>query len=95
MIRLLLLVALLLLLYAILHSLLKDIFKQRRSLNRGLEPEELAQDPYCQIYIPKRTAVRKKIKGRDYCFCSKDCVRKFLDERKSQNPKDRAQRFKS
>jgi YHS domain-containing protein len=92
MIRLLLLVVLLLLLYATLHYLIKDIFKQRRSLNRELEPEELVQDPYCQIYIPRRTAVKKRLEGRDYCFCSKECVMKFLHEKKPQNPKDRSQK---
>jgi len=75
---------LLLLLYAILHYLIKDIFIQRKKLNRELEPEELVQDPYCQTYIPKRTAVRKRVEGRDYYFCSKECLRKFLDEKRSQ-----------
>ena len=88
MFRLLLLVVLLLLLYAILHYLIKDMFKQRRRLNRELEPEELVQDPHCQTYIPMGTAVRKRVAGRDYYFCSKDCVRKFLDGKKSQNPED-------
>jgi len=94
MIRLLLLVVLLVLLYAILHYLIKDMFRQRRRLNRELEPEELAQDPYCQTYIPKRTAVRKRVAGKDYYFCSKDCVRKFFDEKRSPNPKDRAERLR-
>jgi len=88
MIRLLLSVVLLLLLYAILRYLIKDIFKQKRRLNRELELEELVQDPHCQIYIPMGTAVRKRVAGRYYYFCSKECVRKFFDEKKSQNPKD-------
>jgi uncharacterized protein len=92
--RLLLSVLLLLLLYAILHTLIKEIFMQRKKLNRELEPEELVQDPYCQTYIPTGTAVRKRVGGRDYYFCSKECVTKFLDEKKSQNPKGRAQRLK-
>jgi uncharacterized protein len=94
MIRLLLLVLLLLLLYTILHTLIKDIFMQRKNLNREREPEELVQDPYCQTYIPMGTAIRKRVEGRDYYFCSKECVTKFLDEKKSQNPKGRAHRLK-
>jgi YHS domain-containing protein len=85
MIRLLLSVVLLALLYAILHSLVKDMFTQRRRPDRKLEPEELVQDPCCQTYIPKQIAVRKKVAGREYYFCSKDCVRKFVDEKKAQN----------
>jgi YHS domain-containing protein len=86
MIRLLLLVVLLLLLYAILRYLIQDMFKQRRRLNREIEPEELVQDPYCQTYIPRRTAVRKRVGGTQYYFCNKECVTKFLDKKKSQRP---------
>jgi YHS domain-containing protein len=62
---------------------MKDIFMQRRKLNRQLEPEELVQDPCCQTYIPKRTAVRKRVGGRDYYFCNKGCLRKFLEKKGS------------
>ena len=92
--RFILFVLLFLLLYAILHRLIKDVFAQRKKLNRELEPEELIQDPYCQTYIPKRTAFRKRVEGRDYYFCSRECVRKFFDEKKSQNPEDRARRLR-
>jgi uncharacterized protein len=81
--RFILFVLLLLLLYTSLHFLVKDMI-QRKRLNRESDPEELVQDPYCQTYIPKRTAVKKRVEGRDYYFCSKECLRKFLDEKKSQ-----------
>ena len=85
MIRLFLFIFLLLLLYASLHTLLRDIFLRKRKVSRPIESEELVQDPCCQTYIPVGTAVRKRIAGRNYYFCGKDCVRKFLDEKKSQN----------
>jgi YHS domain-containing protein len=53
---------------------------RRNKWRREPEPEELVQDPYCQTYIPKQTAVRKRVKGRDYYFCTKECLRKFLKE---------------
>jgi YHS domain-containing protein len=62
---------------------MNGIFKQRGKLNRQPEPEELVQDPYCQTYIAKRIGVRKRVAGRDYYFCSQECLRKFLDEKKS------------
>jgi YHS domain-containing protein len=68
----------------ILHALMKAVFMQRKRLNREPGPEELVQDPYCQTYIPRRTAVRKRVGGREHYFCNKECVRKFLDERKSR-----------
>ena len=76
-------VLLFLLLYTILRYLIKGILTQSKKLNRGFEPEELIQDPYCQTYIPKRTAVRKRVGGRDYYFCNKDCLRRFLEKKGS------------
>lgn len=81
--RLILFVLLFLLLYAILRFLIKDIFVQRKKFNGKFEPEELIQDPYCQTYIPKRTAVRKRVGGRDYYFCNKECLRGFLEKKGS------------
>jgi YHS domain-containing protein len=52
-------------------------------MGRESEPEELIQDPYCKTYIRKRTAVRKRVKGRHYYFCNKECLRKFLEENES------------
>jgi YHS domain-containing protein len=82
--RFFLFVFLLLLLYTILQYLIKNMFIQRKKLNRESEPEELVQDPHCQTYIPRRTAVRKRAGGREYYFCDKECAKKFLDEKKSQ-----------
>lgn len=77
--RLILFVFLLLLVYTILHYLIKDVW--RKKLSREPEPEELVQDPYCKTYVPKRTAVRKRVDGRDYYFCNRECLRMFLQER--------------
>jgi YHS domain-containing protein len=77
--RLILFVFLLLLLYTLLHYLIKDV--RRKKLSREPEPEELVQDPYCKTYVPKRTAVRKRVDGRNYYFCNRECLRMFLQER--------------
>jgi YHS domain-containing protein len=89
MIRFFLFILLLLLLYASLHWLMKEILMRRKTGSRQSEPEELVQDPCCQTYIPTGTALRKRVAGRNYYFCSKDCMRKFLEERKSQDPRNR------
>jgi YHS domain-containing protein len=80
--RFILFVLLLLLLYAILYYLIKDMAVGGKKRSRESESEELVQDPYCQTYVPKRTAVRRRIKGSDYYFCTKGCLRKFLEEKK-------------
>jgi YHS domain-containing protein len=73
--RLILLILLFLLLYTILRYLMKKMLIQRKTLS---EPEELVQDPHCQTYIPKRTAVRKKIAGSVLYFCNQECLKNYL-----------------
>ena len=83
MIRLLLLAVFLFLFFTVLRYVIQTGFRSGKKLNEEPGLEELVQDPYCQTYIPMRTAVRKRLEGRDYHFCSKECLRKFLDQRKS------------
>lgn len=44
--------------------------------------EDLVQDPFCKIYVPKSQAYPKEIDGRRQYFCSKDCCEKYLSEQK-------------
>jgi len=78
MVRLILLIFFLLILYYVLHFLIKDIPSLRKTMDRKSEPEELVQDPYCQTYIPKRSALKKRVAGRDYYFCNRDCLKRYL-----------------
>ncbi len=78
MLRFILILILLLVLYYVLHLLIKDMPSGRKRRSRSPEAEELVQDPYCQTYIPKRTALRKRIAGRDYYFCNQECLTNFL-----------------
>ncbi len=77
--RFILFVILLLFFYAILHTLIKGMSVQRKKLNRESEPEELVQDPYCQTYISKRSAVKKKIAGRFLYFCNQECMENYMN----------------
>lgn len=81
--RFILFVLLLLVFYVILYYLIKDMAVRRKKWSRQAEPEELVQDPYCQTYVPKGTAVKKRVKGENCYFCSKECLKKFLEKRKS------------
>jgi YHS domain-containing protein len=77
--RLIFLIVLVFILYYVLHFLMKDP-SLRRKVNMRDEPEELVQDPYCRTYIPKRSAVKKRIAGKDCYFCNPDCLRKYLEK---------------
>jgi len=57
---------------------MKNMLSSRKKTNRAKEPEELVQDPYCQTYIPKGSAVKKRIGGKDYYFCNRECLKKYL-----------------
>ena len=72
---------LILILYSILHFLIKDMPSARKRRDSG--PEELVQDPCCQTYIPKRSAMKKRVGGRDLYFCSQECLNRFLESEKS------------
>jgi YHS domain-containing protein len=79
--RLILFIILFLIFYAILRILIKDIPAWRKKLYKETEPEELVQDPCCQTYIPKRSAIRKRLSGKNYYFCKRECLKKFIQNR--------------
>ena len=43
--------------------------------------EEMVRDPVCQLYLPRGEAIRCKVQGREYFFCSPGCLDKFLVRR--------------
>jgi YHS domain-containing protein len=65
-------------LYYVLHFLIKDISSRTKKTDGRDEPEELVQDPYCQTYIPKRTALKKKVGGMVYYFCGQECMERYF-----------------
>jgi uncharacterized protein len=40
--------------------------------------DELVQDPVCNIFVPRRNALKLHKNGEDYYFCSEGCRKKFL-----------------
>jgi uncharacterized protein len=62
---------------------MKVVFSSRKRAAGKSEPEELVQDPYCQTYIPKKIALKKRVAGRNYYFCKKECLKRFLEREKS------------
>lgn len=80
MFRFILFAFLILILYSVLYYLIKDMPLLRKRMSRETQPEELVQDPYCQTYIPKRSAVKKRIHGQDYYFCNRECLKKYLSK---------------
>lgn len=76
--RLILLIIFFLLFYLVLRYLLKGTMGPMAKKEKGSEPEELVQDPYCQTYFPKKLGIKKKIEGRTLYFCKEECLKKYL-----------------
>ena len=51
-------------------------FKRYRAPSASAD-KELVQDPHCQTYIPKETALRATIDGKVFYFCSQKCLEEF------------------
>jgi YHS domain-containing protein len=79
--RLFLFLVLVLALYGTLHLLIKDMPSRKRTLRKERDLEELVQDPCCQIYIPKQSAIRRSVSGRDCYFCSETCLKSYLEKK--------------
>jgi uncharacterized protein len=82
--RLIFLIVLVCIFYYLLHFLIKDMSFLRKKVNRADEPEELVQDPYCQTYIPKRSALKKKVAGGVRYFCGQECMEKYSKKGKER-----------
>ncbi len=81
--RFILFTALILVLYHVVALLIRDMLSRRKRMRGMPDAEELIQDPHCQIYIPKRTAIKGRAAGKDYYFCSRKCLEGF---RKKNRP---------
>lgn len=42
----------------------------------------MVKDEVCNTYLPKEDAIKEIVEGKEYFFCSKDCRKKFLEEKK-------------
>ena len=71
-------------LYYVLRFLVKNIFSLRKKPGRDIEAEELVQDPCCQTYIPKRSALKKKVAGSVHYFCNQECMERYLRTEKER-----------
>ncbi len=52
--------------------------KNVSSRANGQIDDVMVKDPFCETYFPRRNAVRLKMNGNVYYFCSKDCRDKYI-----------------
>jgi len=77
--------------YVILAYFLYTIWRLVRAIRQRTIPPRrprarlsgtMVKDAVCNTYIPKEEALRETFDGREYFFCSKDCRKKFHQDRK-------------
>ena len=83
--RLLIIAALVYLLYRAFKSwMIKSGHRTNGSVEgggSGAIEDVMVKDPQCQVYFPKRKAVRATVDGEELYFCSAECRDKYLQEK--------------
>ena len=51
------------------------------SLGDPTETAEMAQDPNCGTYVPKKQSITKSVQGKEYFFCSKKCADEYSSKK--------------
>jgi YHS domain-containing protein len=74
--RLLLIVALLVVLYFLLRSAIRELTRQGKGRLID-DPKQMVQDPVCRAFVPRGSAVAEDVGGQTYYFCSQNCAQTF------------------
>ena len=77
MLRLLIILALLIVLYLILKLVVREFWGKKGDDQALIDHNQMLQDPVCQAYVPRESAVTARIGGQTYYFCSKTCADTF------------------
>ena len=78
--RIIIILILLIVLYFLIRSALRD-FKAKGGIDqRPIDKNQMVQDPFCHVFVPRGSAVTEVIGGQTYCFCSKSCATQFQQQ---------------
>lgn len=88
MIKLLLLILLGFVLYSFFLSLTRSTtnLPPKKHRNRQIKGVPMVEDPVCGTYLPEEDAIKARIQGSDYYFCSKTCLERFKDSDNAPHP---------
>ena len=73
----------------IILALVAGFIMLYRSLFSGASPSrddptetaDMAQDPNCGTYVPKKQSITKSVHGKEYFFCSKKCADEYSSKK--------------
>ncbi|MFP4081444.1 MAG: YHS domain-containing protein [Candidatus Aminicenantes bacterium] len=80
-----------LILYALLAYIIYQLIRFFRAVKRLKKSSSssksgsgmMVKDEICNTYIPEEDAVKEIHQGKEYYFCSQECRKKFLEQKKS------------
>ncbi len=78
-------------LFAFLAYIVYWIYRFFKALIKSSQPQEpasrrsnvMVKDEMCNTYLPQEDALKEVHKGKTYYFCSQECRRKFLEQKKT------------
>ncbi len=72
----------------LVYRLVKNLFISRSDRKISVPEDspqtgsqELVKDPQCNTYIPRDGAIRQRIRGQSYYFCSRECAGRFKEKK--------------
>ena len=78
--RFFLIAVLLIVLYYLIRRAIRKIGQDgalEKTKDGGLSGNLMVQDPVCRVFVPRENAVKEKIGGQTYFFCSRGCAAAF------------------
>jgi len=69
------------LIYRYVKRLFSPTDKSERIADSEGAADEMVQDPYCKVYIPKHKAISMNIDGKELFFCSRECAQRYIREK--------------
>jgi len=75
--RLLIILLLLIIVSLLVRTALRQLRRRHDEPHALDAKDELVQDPVCQMYVTKASAVSARIGGRTHYFCSRSCAQAF------------------
>ena len=52
------------------------------SRDDATETADMAQDPNCGTYVPKKQSITRSVQGEEHFFCSKKCADEYSSKKK-------------
>ncbi|HEY6972836.1 MAG TPA: YHS domain-containing protein [Nitrospiraceae bacterium] len=84
--RIILILALLVVLYFLLRSAIRELKHRGAGDRLPLDKNQMVQDPVCRVFVPRGSATTEDIGGQTYYFCSRACANVFQKQLAGQQP---------